>query len=70
MKKYLVLLLIVICSFGFAKTEAVKPVDFKVSLEDGGVFPAFVLESLDGKKELSTYKFEKNKKTLIVIAAE
>ena len=45
MKKYLVLLLIVICSFGFAKTEAVKPVDFKVSLEDGGVFPAFVLET-------------------------
>ena len=70
MKKYLVLLLIVICSFGFSKTEAVKPVDFEVNLESGEVFPAFVLESLNGKKELSTDKFKKNKKTMIVIAAE
>ena len=70
MKKYLVLLLIVICSFGFAKTEALKPVDFSVSLENGKVFPTFVLESLNGKKELSTDKFDKNKKTLIVVAAE
>ena len=70
MKKYLVLLLIIICSFTFAKTAVVEPLDFKVSLENGKVFPAFVLESLNGKKELSTAKFDKKKKTLIILAAE
>ena len=66
MKKYLLLLMIFICSFSFSA----KPVDFKVSLVKGEAFPEFVLEKLDGTKELSTEVFDKNKKTLIVLAAE
>ena len=58
--------MIFICSFSFSA----KPVDFKVSLVKGEAFPEFVLEKLDGTKELSTEVFDKNKKTLIVLAAE
>ena len=66
MKKYLLLLMIFICSFSFSA----EPVDFKVKLVKGEVFPEFVLEKLSGTKELSTEVFDKNKKTLIVLAAE
>ena len=66
MKKYLLLLMIFICSFAFSA----DPVDFKVNLAKGEAFPEFVLEKLDGTKELSTKVFDKNKKTLIVVAAE
>lgn len=58
--------MIFICSFSFSA----KPADFKVSLVKGEVFPEFVLEKLDGTKELSTEVFDKNKKTLIILAAE
>lgn len=70
MKKYLVLLVIFICSFTFSQTVITQPVDFKVDLEKGNTFPVFVLESLNGEKSLSNTKFNKNKKTMIVIAAE
>ena len=66
MKKYLLLLVIFICSFTFSA----EPVDFKVNLKKGEIFPQFVLEKLDGTKELSTEVFDKNKKTLIVVAAQ
>ena len=66
MKKYLLLLMIFICSFLFSA----EPVDFKAKLVKGEVFPEFVLEKLSGTKELSTEVFDKNKKTLIVLAAE
>ena len=61
MKKYLLLLMIFICSFSFSA----EPVDFKAKLVKGEVFPEFVLEKLSGTKELSTEVFDKNKKTLI-----
>ena len=63
MKKYLLLLMIFICSFSFSA----EPVDFKAKLVKGEVFPEFVLEKLSGTKELSTEVFDKNKKTLIVL---
>ena len=66
MKKYLLLLVIFICSFTFSA----EPVDFSVKLAKGEAFPEFVLEKLDGTKEFSTKVFDKNKKTLIVVAAE
>ena len=63
MKKYLLLLMIFICSFSFSA----EPVDFKVKLVKGEVFPEFVLEKLSGTKELSTEVFDKNKKTLYIM---
>lgn len=65
MKKYLLLLIIFICSFTFSA----EPKDFRVNLVKGETFPEFVLEKLDGTKELSSKTFDKNKKTLLVIAA-
>ena len=66
MKKYLLLLMI----FMFSLTFSAEPVDFNVKLTKGEVFPEFVLEKLDGTKVLSSQAFDKNKKTLIIMAAE
>ena len=62
MKKYLLLLMIFICSFSFSA----EPVDFKAKLVKGEVFPEFVLEKLSGTKELSTEDFDKNKKRIYI----
>ena len=70
MKKYLVLLLVLVCSLTFSAAVTTQPIDFKVDLEKGNTFPVFVLESLNGEKKLSNTKFDKKKKTLIVVAAE
>ncbi|MCP1224680.1 TlpA disulfide reductase family protein [Sebaldella sp. S0638] len=43
---------------------------FSVDLQEGNTFPAFTLETLKGKKIISSKAFDKNKKTLIVTAAE
>ena len=48
MKKYLLLLMIFICSFSFSA----EPVDFKAKLVKGEVFPEFVLEKLSGTRFL------------------
>lgn len=79
MKKYIILavLSILIIAFAFSaynknskSSNNFVPSDFNVELKEGNIFPDFLLESLDGKKEISSKVFDKNKKTLIVLAAE
>lgn len=79
MKKYIILsvISILITVFAFSaynknskNSNNFEPSDFRVELKEGNTFPDFLLESLDGKKEISSKVFDKNKKTLIVLAAE
>lgn len=66
MKKYYLILLIFICSFTFS-AESAKLQDV---LSKENSFPDFTFESLNGKKTLSTKILDKNKKSLIIMAAE
>ena len=55
----------------FAYSENTPASDtFSVNLQEGNTFPVFTLETLNGKKTASSKAFDKNKKTLIVTAAE
>lgn len=66
MKKYFLILLIFMCSFTFSA----ETMEFQKVLSKKDSFPDFIFESLNGKKELSTKIFDKNKKSLIIMAAE
>lgn len=79
MKKYLTIMSIFLVFFlvfitflgiNSKNKKSIKPFSFQVKLEKNSEFPPIVLESLDGKKELSTSILDPNKKTLFVIAAE
>ena len=74
MKKFAVLLSVLILGILLsvsAYSENTSTSDtFNVDLQEGNTFPVFTLETLNGKKILSSRAFDKNKKTLIVTAAE
>ncbi len=74
MKKFTVLLSVLILSFLLSVSACSEntslPDTFSVELQEGNTFPVFTLETLNGKKISSSKAFDKNKKTLIVTAAE
>ena len=74
MKRLTVLLSVLILTFllsvSACSENTSSPDTFSIDLQEGNTFPVFTLETLNGKKILSSKAFDKNKKTLIVIAAE
>ena len=74
MKKFTVLLSVLILGVLLsvsAYSENTSASDtFSVDLQEGNTFPVFTLETLNGKKIPSSRVFDKNKKTIIVTAAE
>ena len=66
MKKRILLLIMILFSFSFS-SELEK---FNIKLEKNETFSNVLLTKLDGKEELSNNIFNKDKKSLIVVAAE
>ncbi|MBP6125315.1 MAG: TlpA family protein disulfide reductase [Leptotrichiaceae bacterium] len=73
MKKILILTSVIILGFVLSFpvfSESLVTNSFNVEVKPGNVFPDFTLQKLDGRKILSKKVFNKNKKTLIIAAAE
>jgi cytochrome c biogenesis protein CcmG/thiol:disulfide interchange protein DsbE len=68
MKKFIIMTLVLI--LGIFMTVSAYAESFSVELKEGNTFPAFTLKTLDNKQFQSSKVFDKNKKTLIVVAAE
>lgn len=70
MKKFIIMTLIFIFGILAYGENPVSSETFSVELAAGNTFPDFMLKTLDGKSTPSSKVFDKNKKTLIVVAAE
>ena len=73
MKKFIIMTLVLILGIfmtvsAYAENSASE--SFSIELKEGNTFPAFTLKTLDNKQFPSSKVFDKNKKTLIVVAAE
>ena len=70
MKKLTILISVLILGILLSVSAYSEADAFSVELQEGNIFPAFTLETLSGKKLISSKTFSKNKKTIIVAAAE